>query len=570
MRYLRPLPESSVSLETTTLETATLEATPQSEQRTPAFQAETPALQAEVEQPSRAQVQLGEIAGGIQSAELFRLLVDSVRDYAIFLLDPSGRVATWNLGAERIKGYEATEIIGKHFSTFYPDAEARSGKCEHELDVAMREGRFEDEGWRMRKDGSRFWASVVITAVRNGAGELVGFAKVTRDLTEKKRAQEEESARRAAEEANRAKDEFLAMLGHELRNPLAPVVTALQLMKLRGDHRTSKEQQIIERQVKHMVHLVDDLLDISRITRGKLELKKQRIDIRDVVAKAVEVASPLLEQRSHHFEVDVPPHEIVLDADDARLTQVFANLLVNAAKYTEPSGHIGVTVRQESDQLVVEVCDDGIGIQPEALSKIFDLFVQANQTRDRSTGGLGIGLTLVRTLVHMHGGSVEARSAGTGRGSTFTVRLPLVGDAAVDATSPSGLVTFPGARRIRRIRRILIVDDNEDALVLLAEVFSAVGHDVKTASDAFAAIDLVSDFKPDVAILDIGLPDMDGYALAARLRAELGLQTPRLIALSGYGQDNDRARSLRAGFDAHLVKPVDAERLLDTITALDS
>jgi PAS domain S-box-containing protein len=506
---------------------------------------------------------------GIASKELFRRLVEGVRDYAIFMLDPNGRIASWNVGAQRIKGYSAGEIIGKHFSIFYLEDEVRAGKCEYELEVAARVGRFEDEGWRVRKDGSRFWANVVINVVHDDHGGLWGFSKVTRDLTERKRAEEERAARLAAEQANRAKDEFLAMLGHELRNPLAPIVTALQLMKLRGDPRTSREQQVVERQVKHMMRLVDDLLDVSRITKGTVELKRRPVDVRDVVAKAIEIASPLLEQRGHALEVDAPPGEVVVDGDDARLTQVFANLLVNAAKYTDPGGHVSVRVGQDDGVVVVEVRDDGRGIEPGLLPNVFDLFVQGHQGSERSSGGLGIGLTLVRTLVGLHGGVVTAHSGGRGAGSTFVVRLPALAGAH-PTSSAARLPTPVGFRVPKQSYRILLVDDNEDALALLADLLSTAGNEVRTAHDAFAALEIMRGFSPDVAILDIGLPVMDGYALASRLRSELGAAAPRLIALSGYGQQKDRELSRQAGFDAHLVKPVDAQRLLDTIVSVGS
>jgi PAS domain S-box-containing protein len=358
-----------------------------------------------------------------EGEEQLRLLIEAVGDYAIYMLDPQGHVTTWNTGAERLKGYRSDEIIGRHFSTFYPGDAVAAGLCEHELEVAAREGRFEDEGWRVRKDGSQFWANIVISAVRDRRGELVGFSKVTRDLTERKLAEEERAARIAAEQANRAKDEFLAVLGHELRNPLAPIVTALQLIKLRSDGRLTKEQQVIERQVNQMVRLVEDLLDVSRIAKSKVTLKKQRIDLRDVVARSIETASAILEQRRHTVRVDAPPHEIAIEADEARLTQVFANLVTNAAKYTNPGGHIRVVLEPAGREVVVRVIDDGIGIEPALLPRMFDLFVQGQGTE--RAGGLGIGLTLVRNLVELHGGAVTAHSEGPGRGSELVVRLPL-------------------------------------------------------------------------------------------------------------------------------------------------
>jgi PAS domain S-box-containing protein len=534
-----------------------------------ALQQRHEALQREVDLLRRSEGQLSRSLAtqserGGESEELFRLLVASVRDYALFMLDPKGHVITWNIGARRIKGYTAEEIVGKHFSTFYPIDDVRQGKCEYELEVAAQEGRFEDEGWRVRKDGSRFWANVVISSVHDNDGILIGFAKVTRDLTERKKAQEEQAARLAAEEASRAKDEFLAMLGHELRNPLAPIATALQLMQLRGDTGTSKEQQVIERQVRHMMRLVDDLLDVSRITRGSLVLKLQRRELQDVIEKAVELASPMLEQRGHHVQIDVPEQPIVIEADEGRLRQVFANLLVNAARYTENGGHIVIVAERLEGEASVSVRDDGRGIAAELLPKIFDLFVQGQQSSERSTGGLGIGLTLARRLVEKHGGTLTAESPGVGLGSTFTVRLPL---AAVDEAGqmPSSARLLP--RRVSRSLRVLVVDDNEDAAVMLAEVLRAVGHVAETAGDAVEALHVAKHFQPEVAVLDIGLPVMDGYTLALRLREELAAAVPRLIAVTGYGQQHDRERSLHSGFSAHLVKPVDVQQLLELIAA---
>ncbi len=494
--------------------------------------------------------------------ERFRFLVESVQDYAIFILDLSGHVLTWNIGAERIKGYTAEEIIGSHFSRFYPAEDIAAGKCERELEIAAREGRFEDEGWRIRKDGTQFWANVVISSVRDNHRKLVGFSKVTRDLTERRRNEEERAARLAAEQANRAKDEFLAMLGHEMRNPLAPIVTALQLIKLRGDPRSAKEYLTIERQVTQMIRLVDDLLDVSRIARSKIELQRKPLDVRDAVARAIEAAAPLFEQRQHHLEVKAPPRPLVVEGDGERLTQVFTNLLTNAAKYTEPGGHVLVSLRRARDRIVIEVRDDGIGIDQALLSRLFEPFVQGGQSTDRAAGGLGLGLSLVRSLVKLHGGVVEARSDGPGFGSSFTVRLPAVNQPVLGEVTETLPVPFPAAQHKRHI---LIVDDNEDARWLLSDLLTAVGHEVRSAGDGQEALEVIKGFTPDVAILDIGLPGMDGYELAMRLRETLKEATPRLIALSGYGQEGDQQRSQSAGFDRHLVKPVDLRGLLDSI-----
>jgi PAS domain S-box-containing protein len=498
-----------------------------------------------------------------QSELRLRLLIESIQDYAIFMLDPSGRVTTWNQGAQNITQYTADEILGQHLATFYPPELAMSEFPQKELDTAQATGRFEEEGWRVRKDGSRFWAHVVIRAIRDEQQRLVGFAKVTRDLTDRLNAQREQAAREAAEQANQAKDEFLAMLGHELRNPLAPTLTALQLLKLRGDIRSSREQQIIERQLKHMVRLVDDLLDVSRITRGSFQLNRGPVDLRDAVARALEIAGPMLEERRHDLDIQVPPGEILVEGDAIRLAQVFANLLTNAAKYTDPGGHIQVLLRTEGDLAVAEVKDDGMGISGDLLPRVFDTFVQAPQSAARSAGGLGIGLALVRSFVTLHGGSVEASSPGARRGSTFTVTLPLL--AARTGSAPAQVKTSR-EEPARRVVRVLLVDDNEDALFSAAEVLRMAGHVVRTATSGMAALAMLAEFQPEVAVLDIGLPGLDGYELARRLREELGPRTPRLIAVTGYGRDVDRARSSSAGFDVHLVKPVDIDTLIRTVS----
>jgi len=370
-------------------------------------------------------------------------------------------------------------------------------------------------------------------------------------------------AREQAEAASAAKDEFLAMLGHELRNPLSPILTALELMKLRGDEGISREHEVIDRQTRHLIRLVDDLLDVSRITRGKVELRRQPVEVRDVLAKATEMASPLLEQRRHHFEVHAPPRGLRLDADEARLAQVVANLLTNAAKYTEPGGHIRLSARRQGDEAVIEVRDDGIGISPGLLPRVFDLFVQGRQSSDRAEGGLGIGLALVRNLVALHGGTVEARSAGRGKGSTFIVRLPALAAArGPEAVVPAALASL---RSDVARRRVLIVDDNEDARMLLGAILEQAGHEVCAAESGPAALAIVEEFGPEIAVLDVGLPAMDGYELGARLRTLLGPRAPAMVALTGYGQEGDRARSESSGFKAHLVKPLEASQLIAVI-----
>jgi PAS domain S-box-containing protein len=363
----------------------------------------------------------------------------------------------------------------------------------------------------------------------------------------------------AMRDADRRKDEFLAMLSHELRNPLAPIITAVELMQLRGDVATPHERAVIARQAQHLVRLVDDLLDVSRVARGKVTLTKRRIEIAAVVAKAVEATAPLLEERRHHLQVLVPADGLAVDADEVRLTQVVSNLLTNAARYTPPGGRIEVTAGREGGQVALHVIDSGIGIDPALLPQVFDMFVQGPRGFDRAEGGLGLGLSLVRTLTELHGGTVAARSEGEGRGSMFTVRLPASAAPALAATG-RGVSARPNADKLAR--KVLVVDDNRDAAEMVSLLLTRAGHQVEIAADASQALSAVAAFHPQVAILDIGLPVMDGYALARELRARLGRDAPIMIALTGYGQEQDLLRSAEAGFARHLVKPFDAKRLL--------
>jgi signal transduction histidine kinase len=399
----------------------------------------------------------------------------------------------------------------------------------------------------------------VYQPMRDATGTIDGIAVVAFDVTELARA------RREAEAANRTKDEFLAMLGHELRNPLAPMLTALQLMRLRGDEVLERERTVIERQTRHLVRLVDDLLDVSRIARGKIELRLERLDIADVVAKAIEMASPLLEEREHDLDVQVP-RGIMIDGDPARLAQVIANLLTNAAKYTEKGGVVAIAARAADRFAEVTVRDSGIGIAADMLPRVFDMFTQERQALDRTQGGLGLGLTIVRNLTELHGGSVEAHSEGRNRGSHFTVRLPLSAGALRSADAAPAAPT--AVRSAGDGPSVLIVDDNADAATMLAEYIQSLGYRVRTAYDGPAALKLAVEAPPDMALLDIGLPVMDGYELAVRLRQLPHSGALKLIAVTGYGQAADRERSRANGFDAHLVKPVDLDALADLLDTL--
>jgi len=360
---------------------------------------------------------------------------------------------------------------------------------------------------------------------------------------------------REVQQADRQKNEFLSMLAHELRNPLAPIRNAVEVMKLTGSSQPDVEwaRDVIDRQIRQLARLVDDLLDVSRITRGKIELRVQPLDLEPVVDQAVEASKPFIEARGHQLHVAVAPEPLKVNGDPARLAQVLTNLLINAAKYTEEGGQIFVNARREASEAVVSIRDTGVGIPPEMLSTVFDLFIQVEQSIDRSQGGLGVGLTLVRRLVELHGGLVFATSSGPGQGSEFTVRLPLMeGSSPFPAGLENGSVREPA-----RSLKVLVVEDNKDTAETMAAILKLAGHQVRLASDGPAALAAVDGFRPDAVFLDLGLPGMDGYEVAKRLRDRLNDPRPVLVAVSGYGGDDVRQRSRQAGFDHHLVKPAD-------------
>ncbi len=542
-----------------------------------------------------------------RSREYFNGIVEGVRDYAIFMLDPAGVVVSWNEGAKRIKGYEREEIIGKHFSKFYLDEAVRAGWPQTELENASKSGRFEDEGWRVRRDGSRFWANVVITTLYHPDGSLRGFLKITRDLTERMRSEEGLRYARAelemrvnertAElgEANRAlkaeiaerhqletelrkrvavmaeddrrKNEFLATLAHELRNPLAPIQYAYELMNLAGSNETlrSEAQSILQRQVQHMVRLIDDLLDLSRITRNKLELRRERVELTAVIEDAVETIRPIMEARGHDLRVRLAPGPILVHADRTRLAQVFSNLLSNAAKFTERGGRIRLTSEREGDKIVVRVQDNGIGIAPAMLPRIFDMFVQADRSLERTQSGLGIGLTLVKRVAEMHGGSVDARSEGTGKGSEFLVYVPIDMAMPVQGDAPP---SEGDAQESHTSIRVLIADDNEDAVRSLAMMLRAMGHEVHTAQDGAEVLEAAAEIVPTLILMDIGMPRMNGYDAARRIREQPWGRTITLVALTGWGLEEDKRLAAEAGFDRHIVKPVESSVLRSILASL--
>jgi PAS domain S-box-containing protein len=403
------------------------------------------------------------------------------------------------------------------------------------------------------------WWNISLVPLHESGGAVTSVLIVAEDITVRKKA--ESGLRRsqdALRDADRRKDEFLATLAHELRNPLAPIRTAAQIL---GSPKLAAQQlqwahNVIQRQVGHMALLLDDLLDIARITRGKLDIKKERVRLTDVVDSAVEAARPLLDGKHHHFVVSLPAAELLLDADPLRLSQVLSNLLTNSAKYTDPAGLIELSVFVQDSVLCLSVKDDGIGIAPESLNGIFEMFSQVDSASVRTEGGLGIGLALVKGIVDLHGGTVSARSAGAGRGSEFMVRLPLT-----PANSTTLPVPDPDVPPLISGRRVVVADDNKDAADALAMLLELSGHEVRVAHGGRAALSLAQTFRPDVAILDIGMPDLSGYDVAAQLRREPWGGAIVLIALTGWGRDDDRQRAAAAGFDRHMTKPVNPEKL---------
>jgi PAS domain S-box-containing protein len=490
-----------------------------------------------------------------QSEERFRLLIEGVVDYAIFMLDPEGMVTSWNAGAERINGYRRDEILGKHISRFFAPEDVDAGKPWEELAAARRDGRVEAEGWRVRKNGERFWARAVVSALYDQAGHLRGFAKVTQDLTDQRQLQDLEKAARHV-------NEFIATLAHELRNPLAPIRAAVQVMGMAppGDPSQELLRQTIDRQSAQLTRIVNDMVDIARITRGAVSIEHAPVDMAEVAKRAVEAAAPLIEGARHQLEIELPPQPVVVEGDVQRLTQLATNLLNNAARYTPQGGRIWLTVRAENGDAVLRVRDNGRGIEPEHLGRIFDMFVQGHALK-RTAGGLGIGLALARKIAELHGGSLEAVSEGPGKGSEFVLRLAREKARAAAPAAPA-----PALAPAAHGQRVLIVDDNEDAAGTLDMLLRSLGYQTRVVNNGMAALSAAPEFQPDVVLLDIGMPGLDGYEVARRLRAMKRGAALRIIAITGWGQEADRLRSSEAGFDLHLVKPVeptDLMRILD-------
>jgi PAS domain S-box-containing protein len=494
-----------------------------------------------------------------QSRALLAAIVEASED-AILSKTLDGVIRSWNAGAERLFGYTASEAVGQSIILIIPPE--RHDEERLILERLRRGERIEHfETVRVARDGRRIDISLSVSPLLDEEGHVVGASKVARDITDRKQVEA------ALREADRRKDEFLALLAHELRNPLAPLRNGLQVLRLDGGDAETVAQvrAMMDRQLGHMVRLIDDLLDIARISQNKLELRRARVPLASVIDSAVETARPIIEAEGHELDASLSTEPLFLDADLTRLAQVFSNLLTNSAKYTRPGGHIWLTANRQGEDAVVAVRDDGIGIPADALPRVFDMFSQVDRSIERAKGGLGIGLALVKGLVEMHGGRVSAESDGPGRGSTFTVRLP----AFVTITEPEASVPaedLPLATA--NARRILVVDDNRDGALTLAKMLKLLGNEVRTAHDGNQAVGKAEEFRPEVILMDVGMPGLNGYEATRRIREQSWGRSAIIIALTGWGQEGDRIQSREAGCDGHLVKPVsltDLEKMLEKL-----
>lgn len=489
--------------------------------------------------------------------EWLQLIIDSAKEYAIVTLDREGVITSWNGGAERLLDYTGQEIIGKHGAIFFTSEDVAAGQVDLEMKRAQRQGRSENERWHVRKDGSRFWGSgVMLPLAAGGAG---GFLKIFRDRTAERDTVEQ------LKDSDRRKDEFLATLAHELRNPLSAITAAVHVLGRSAARPAlaAVARDALNRQAIQMTRLLDDLLDASRITRGRLELRMTLVSLSTVIETAIETAQPVIDDLGQRLTVEQPAGSIHVEADPVRLAQIVSNLLTNAAKYSERGRAITLRVGVEHDDVVVRVLDEGIGIAPESLAGIFDMFVQLDTALERSRGGLGIGLALANGLARLHGGTLTAHSDGPGRGSEFVLRLP----HAVSSTAARPIDgDHSKADGALEPRRVLVADDNRDAANHLAASLRLDGHEVFIAYDGFRAIELADEHRPDVAVLDIGMPRRNGYDVAAEIRERPWAADARLIAVSGWGRLEDKKRALAAGFNVHITKPVDIDVLRQALT----
>jgi PAS domain S-box-containing protein len=510
------------------------------------------------------------------SEEQFHLLLENVKDYAIFFLDTERRITRWNLGAERILGYKEAEILGQSASIIFTPEDREQGEDKGEIDKAEAEGRAENERWHVRKDGSLFWGSGIVTPLRDENGKLRGFAKIMRDTTEHKQAEDErnqllvreQEARAEAEAANRIKDEFLAVLSHELRTPLNPILGWAKLLRSRTfDQKTAdRALETIERNAKLQIQLIEDLLDVSRILRGKLSLNVCPVALITTIEAAMETVRLAAQAKSIQIQTVLDSSVGLVAGDPNRLQQVVWNLLSNAVKFTPDRGRVAVRLERVGSQVQIQVIDTGKGISPDFLPHVFEYFRQADSTTTRVFGGLGLGLAIVHHLVELHGGTVWAESPGEGQGATFTIRLPLL------AVNPQTIQESeqPDSTLDLSDLKILVVDDEVDSREFVTFALEEHRAVVKAVASAGEALEALALEKPDLLLSDIGMPEMDGYTLIRQIRMmspEQGGQIPA-IALSAYASNTDSKQALAAGFQKHIAKPVEPAQLMAVISTL--
>jgi PAS domain S-box-containing protein len=498
--------------------------------------------------------------------ELFRRILDQLRDYAIFCMDPEGRCVTWSRGVERLLGYSEPEFIGLQLGpAMFLAEDVAAGVPQWEREEATREGASHNNRWMKRKDGSRLYVMGMTTALRDEGGLLTGFVKVMQDRTlQHEQARELREKTEQLLEANAHKDRFLAVLSHELRNPLAPIRTGLEVLAHSppGSEHAQRAIAVIDRQSLQLTRLVDDLLDMTRITQGRVPLRLEGLELNELVRRVAEDHSELFSRRSILLRVDAASEPLYVRGDRVRMIQIVGNLLDNALKFTADGGRVTIGVSRAGSEGCISIADDGAGMSPETITQVFEPFVQAELTADRSQGGLGLGLALVRGLVAMHEGQIVAESAGPGMGSRFVVKLPLR-DAWEQPQAPSA------ARLTNGARRVLIIEDNSDAAELLSFALVLRGHEVAIAEDGPNGIQEAARFMPDVVLCDLGLPGMDGYTVAAALRAQPALRGVFLVALTGYARTTDLERTYRAGFDEHVAKPAEIDALARLISSVE-
>ena len=512
------------------------------------------------------------------------MLLENVKDYAIFFLDTEGRVTAWNTGAEKFLGYQEAEILGKSGGCIFTPEDLERGADKQELQKAIAEGRAEDERWHLRKDGTRFWASGIATPLRDENGHLRGFAKMMRDFTQRKQAEDEraqllareQEARAQAEAANRMKDEFLATLSHELRSPLNAMLGWAQLLKNRkfDEKTTAKAMEIIDRTARVQAQLVDDLLDVSRIIQGKLLLNIRPLELTSIIGAVLDTLRPAIEAKQIQIQTVLDPQAGMVAGDSDRLQQVIWNLLSNAIKFTPVGGRVEVRLEKTNSQVQVIVSDTGKGINPEFVPYVFDRFRQADSSMTRAYNGLGLGLAIVRHLIELHGGTVHAHSEGEGLGATFMVKLPIVSiqwhscdREAISQTETNVSELF--STHLDGLQ-VLVVDDDYDSLLFVGTVLEECGAKVIRASSSTQAIELIKKCKPDVLVSDIGMPEEDGYSLIRKVRALTAQEGGRIpaAALTAYARAEDRTRSLLEGFQIHISKPIEPSELVAVVANL--